>query len=297
MTGELFTVRAPAKVNLFLRVLAKRADGFHELETLFQAVDLHDVVHVQVGSFHGIELQVEGADLGPPEGNLAYRAAEALLRATGVVAGVSIRLEKRIPAGAGLGGGSSDAAAVLRALNQAFGAPADAETLRRLGAELGSDVPFFLGGSATAVGRGRGEILEDIPPLPRASLVLALPPVHVATGEAYRKLSARGLRPDGRRLGDPPASWAWVSDLAHNDFQEIVAREHPEVERALEGLRAVGGDPVLLSGSGAACFGRFPHRGLATSTAAALTDRLGFPCVAVQTVQTFPALNRQGDIG
>ena len=295
--SEVLSLAAPAKVNLFLRVLEKRSDGFHELETLFQAVDLADEVHVQAASGGGISLEVEGPDLGPIEDNLAYRAADAFLKAVGVSGSVLIRLKKRIPAGAGLGGGSSDAAAVLRLMNTMYGDPLDPGELTALGAGLGSDVAFFLGESPLAIGRGRGEQLEAIAPLPEAQLVLALPPVHVATAWAYKKLSARGLDNAGPRLGDPPASWAWVASLAHNDFQDVVAAEHPEVQAALDALQAVGADPTLLSGSGAACFGRFPHKGVATSTAKALTARLGFPCVAARSLSRFPALNRVGDSG
>jgi 4-diphosphocytidyl-2-C-methyl-D-erythritol kinase len=294
---DLLSLEAPAKVNLFLRVLERRPDGFHEIETLFQAVDLCDRVELQITDVPGISLRVDGPDLGPVEDNLVYRAAEIFHRSIGVSAGVWIRLQKRIPAGAGLGGGSSDAAAVLRLLNEAFGGPVDGPGLMELGAQLGSDVPFFLGESPLAMGRGRGEVLESIPPLPEAHLVLAMPPVHVATGSAYLKLAKRGLTPEGRRLGDPPASWGWITSLAHNDFQVVVADAHPEVERALQELKAVGADPVMLSGSGAACFGRFPHGGLAASTALGLSSRLGFPCLAVRTLSAFPALNRVGESG
>ena len=295
--SEVLSLAAPAKVNLFLRVLETRPDGFHEIETLFQAVDLADEVSLQEAPGGGISLEVEGAELGPVEENLAYRAAHTFLEATGVSGSVFIRLLKRIPAGAGLGGGSSDAAAVLRLMNALYGQVVDAESLGEMGARLGSDVPFFLGSSTLAVGRGRGEVLEAIPPLPEAPLVLVMPPVHVDTREAYRALSSRGLAAGGPRLGDPPAGWGWVSSLAHNDFQEVVADMHAEVREALVGLEAVGANPVLLSGSGSACFGRFPHAGVAASTAQALAARLDVPCVAVRTLSAFPTLNRVGGSG
>jgi len=295
--SEVLSLAAPAKVNLFLRVLRKREDGFHEVETIFQAVDLCDTVSVQATSTGGIHLDCHGPDLGPPEDNLAYRAAEAFLSGAGLSSSLLIRLEKRIPAGAGLGGGSSDAAAVLRLMNEMYGGPLDGDELMAVGAGLGSDVAFFLGESPLAIGRGRGEEVEAIPALPVVHLVLALPPVHVATADAYQKLSSRGLQAEGPRLGDPPASWAWVSSLAHNDFQDVVPGLHSEVQAALDALEAVGGSPVLLSGSGAACFGRFPHGGVASSTAEALSDRLGFPCLAVRTLSAFPTLNREDGSG
>jgi 4-diphosphocytidyl-2-C-methyl-D-erythritol kinase len=295
--SEVLSLAAPAKVNLFLRVLGARPDGFHEIETLFQAVDLSDEVSLQEAPRGGIALEVEGADLGPVEENLAHRAARAFLGAVGVSGSVLIRLKKRIPAGAGMGGGSSDAAAVLRLMNALYGEPLDADALVGVGAGLGSDVAFFLGESTTAIGRGRGEVLEAVPTLPEAQLVLVMPPVHVDTGQAYRALSSRGFTSGGPRLGDPPAGWGWVASLAHNDFQDVVAGTHEEVREALDGLEAAGANPALLSGSGSSCFGRFPHAGVAASTAQALTGRLGFPCVAVRTLSSFPTLNRPGRSG
>jgi 4-diphosphocytidyl-2-C-methyl-D-erythritol kinase len=295
--SDVLSLEAPAKVNLFLRVLGPRPDGFHEIETLFQAVDLCDDVSLQAAPRGGIILEVEGADLGPVEGNLAYRAAEMFLGAAGVSGSVFIRLKKRIPAGAGMGGGSSDAAAVLRLMNALYGEPLGADVLRALGARLGSDVPFFLGSSTTAIGRGRGEVLEAVPPLPQAQLVLVMPPVHVDTGEAYRAVASRGFSEGGPRLRDPPAGWGWVTSLAHNDFQDVVADLHREVREALDGLHAAGAKPALLSGSGASCFGRFPHAGVAASTAQALAGRLGVPCVAAGTLSEFPTLNGPGGSG
>lgn len=295
--GRELRLLAPAKVNLRLRVLGRRDDGFHDLETLFQAVDLADAVSLRREG-EDIRLEVRGVDLGPPEENLAYRAAEAFLEATEAAGGVRILLEKKIPAGAGLGGGSSDAAAVLKGLNALWGTPLTPAELSTLGARLGSDVPFFLGESPLAVGRGRGEELTPCEPLPEAHLVLALPPVQVATGAAYRMLdrARRGAeRPDSDPTGRAcPGTWEDVKTLAANDFQPVIAEAHPEVARSLEGLRGAGGDPVLLSGSGAACFGLFPHRGIAVSSARGLRERLGWPCPVVRTLRRFPPTGMAG---
>jgi len=138
---------APAKVNLSLRVLARERSGYHQLETLFCALELRDEIEIERGG-GALSLQVEGAELGPPEENLVHRAAVAFHDAAGIRPDTRIRLRKRIPAGAGLGGGSSDAAATLAALNALHGAPLGPTHLLRLGAELGSDVPFFLCGSS-----------------------------------------------------------------------------------------------------------------------------------------------------
>lgn len=296
MTASTWTVEAPAKINLFLRVLARRPDGFHELETLFQAVSLSDVVTLTLDPAgpDSVELDVHGAELGPVEENLAWLAAESFREATGVGGAVRIDLVKRIPAGAGLGGGSSDAAAVLRLLARA-GSRDDPGLLHDLGVRLGSDVPFFLGDSPLALGRGRGEALAPLPPLPEASLVLALPPVHVATGEAYGTLagwrasgrapSAKGPRPDAdlRVTG-----WDAVAGLAHNDFEAMVAGSRPDIAASLARLREAGAAFALLSGSGGASCGIFGDRRLAEEAVAGLTARCGWPFLHVRTLTKLP---------
>ncbi len=287
-------VDAPAKVNLFLRVLGRRADGFHEIETLFQAVELHDRV-VLTPTSSGVELDLAGPDLGPVEENLAVRAARAFLGAVGRPAGVRIRLEKRIPAGAGLGGGSSDAAAVLRGLAALVPGAVGTEELLGMGAALGSDVAFFLGEVPLALARGRGERLLALQPLEERAMVLVLPPVHVATGRAYEALDRQrraGVGPadDERRLpGTPPAGWDEVALRAYNDFESVVPLEHPQIARSLAALSATGGRPSLLAGSGAACFALFSDSAAAAEAAAALSRELGWPACATRTLTRFPA--------
>jgi 4-diphosphocytidyl-2-C-methyl-D-erythritol kinase len=288
-------VLAPAKVNLWLRVLGRRSDGFHDLDTLFQAVDLCDEVQVSVEAGAGVELTVEGAELGPTRENLAHRAALGFLDAVGPGAGASrieIFLRKRIPAGAGLGGGSSDAAAVLRCLNALWAAPLPPTVLSEIGTDLGSDVAFFLGATPLARGRGRGEVLQALPPLPEAHLVIVLPQVHVATGTAYGALARhRAVHgPEASRV--PPAgspTWAGLAEEAVNDFELVVPFAHPPVAASLEALRSAGARPALLSGSGSACFGVFPGEGRARAAASSLASALGWPAVPVRTLATFPA--------
>lgn len=292
MTGpRRARVAAPAKVNLLLRVLERRGDGFHDLETLFQAVDLCDEVEVTTGG-KGVRLQVEGPDLGPLPENLAYRAAGGFLSWAGLAGeGVAVRLRKRIPAGAGLGGGSSDAAAVLRCLDALWPGIAPTTLLAELALSLGSDVPFFLGPAGLALGRGRGERLTPLPPLPTGHLVLVLPPVHVATGGAYGSLAA--LREEGalpRRASLPEGDWSWedVATLAENDFEEVVPVRHPEVAASLGALRDTGARPVLLSGSGAACFGVFRGDAVARDAATRIGSRLGWAALPVPTLSELP---------
>lgn len=286
------TRAAPAKVNLLLRVLGERSDGFHDIETLFQAVGLHDDVEVALADGGGVGLEVAGADLGPATSNLAYRAAAAVLEAAGSRQGMQVRLEKRIPAGAGLGGGSSDAAAVLLCANALLGEPLDATELAGFAAELGSDVPFFLGESTLALGTGRGQLLEALMPLPVADLVLVLPPVHVSTAWAYGALDERrrggGEAPCLGLRGDAPRDWREVADLAGNDFEAVAAAMHPEVATSLDALRASGAAPALLSGSGSACYGIFSESGVAVEVARALSLRLGWPALAARTLREWP---------
>jgi 4-diphosphocytidyl-2-C-methyl-D-erythritol kinase len=283
-------LRAPAKVNLALHVLRRRADGYHELETIFQAVDLCDEVRVSLGG-EGVTLEVRGADVGAVEDNLAHRAAVRLRDERLVEDGLQVSLTKRIPVGAGLGGGSSDAAAVLRCAAALVGVPRRDSVLRRIAAELGSDVPFFLGESALALGRGRGEELHAFPPLPPAHLVLVSPPVHVSTAWAYEALSAsreRGGEPAGRRLAWLPRGWDDVVAAAHNDFQRLVTARHPEVARSLAALEQAGAEVALMSGSGSTSFGLFPDEGAAGRAAEALFRELGWKCRAVCTLTTLP---------
>ncbi len=184
-------ITAPAKVNLRLRVLAREASGYHSLETVFCAISLADTLTVR-RSEPGIRLIVEGAvDTGPPERNLVVRAAERMEQELGSGLGVEIHLHKQIPAAAGLGGGSSDAAACLRALNALLGEPIAPERLLQMGAELGSDVPFFLCGSPLALAWGRGERLLPLPPLPERCVLVAYPGEPISTADAFARVAER----------------------------------------------------------------------------------------------------------
>jgi 4-diphosphocytidyl-2-C-methyl-D-erythritol kinase len=282
-------VLAPAKVNLRLRVLRRRSDGYHDLDTLFQAIDLADEIAVELRA-EGIELHVQGADLGPVVDNLAYRAAERLAARVGYDGGIAVSLTKRIPAGAGLGGGSSDAAGVLRCLAELLDVRRDDRRVREAAEQLGSDVPFFLSRSTLARGRGRGEILDPMSPLPTADLVLISPPVHVSTAKAYAALgeSRRGAGAQAESSAPSPRSWDDVAVQAVNDFQPIVGAAHPEIGIALDALGAEGARFALMSGSGSSVFGHFDSRREAERVAAELSARLTWPCRAVRTLTDMP---------
>ncbi|HET7043157.1 MAG TPA: hypothetical protein VFI13_14150, partial [Gemmatimonadales bacterium] len=205
-----------------------------------------------------VALDSEGEDCGPPAENLATRAAQLVLAATGNNTGVTLHLVKRIPAKAGLGGGSSDAAAALIATNQLLGNPIPRHELLQLAARLGADVPFFVSGASLALGWDRGDRLMTLPPLPAAPGLLLIPPVGVSTAEAYRWVDRS--RADAGRRGavaldlDAVQSWGSVARMAGNDFEGAVFGQEPKVREAFEKL--VGTQPLLcrLSGSGSALF-------------------------------------------
>ena len=280
---------APAKLNLSLRVLARETTGYHQIETLFCALELADEITISRTS-GGASLAVEppadrpGAapDLGPSEENLAYRAAALFLREAPLDYGVHIRLVKRIPAGAGLGGGSSDAAAVLRALNELRPKPIPAQALLELGARLGSDVPFFVTGAPLALAWGRGERIIPLPPLAPASVVLAVPPERVATADAYAACAAdRAPAPMVVRL---PASWSDVAKLAHNDFETTVFSWHPRLGAVRAMLEDAGANIARLTGTGSVVFGLFTDAADAAAAADRITD--AYPDIDTIVTQT-----------
>ena len=246
---------APAKVNLSLRIFAPDDTGYHPLDTLFCAIDLSDTIEIASGE-KGITLDVAGPDVGPHERNLAYRAASEFFLATGLEPRVSIHLDKRIPAGAGLGGGSSDAAAVLRELNRMHGGVLPEADELAIAARLGSDVPFFLCGATLAHATGRGEQLRALPSLPRAPLIVIAPRVGIATVDAYRWLDeARAFsRPDDVQWTQP-RDWSDVAQHAVNDFEPVLFARYPELAEHKEALIGSGATVALLSGSGSALFG------------------------------------------
>ncbi|HEX2637839.1 MAG TPA: 4-(cytidine 5'-diphospho)-2-C-methyl-D-erythritol kinase [Gemmatimonadales bacterium] len=258
MSADAVTVAAPAKLNLFLRVLARESDGFHSLETLFCLVSLADTVVATRREERVVSIEVEGADVGPPEQNLASRAAALVLEATGHPFGVHLRLTKRIPVRAGLGGGSSDAAAALHAVNALAGGAVPRHELLQFGARLGSDVPFFVTGAPLALAWGRGERLFRLPPLPAAPALLVTPPVGIDTSEAYRWVDATRVA-DARRGAvaldlDALSRWGDIGRMAGNDFESPAFERMPGLRAAFEAL--AGTHPLVcrMSGSGSALF-------------------------------------------
>lgn len=259
-------VEAQAKVNLRLKILAREASGFHQIETLFLRLALADTVRVRRTS-GARSLDVTGdvdlALIGPAEKNLAWRAAEAYLEATGSDGGFAIEIEKRIPIGGGLGGGSADAGAVLRAFDAAGDTPIGEIGLMPIAARLGSDVPFLTASHAYALAWGRGErMLALVPPEERAVLLL-IPPVAVNTAAAYGWLAewrASSNAMPGRDVltlhRDALSEWTGISALAENDFEVPVAGRHAAISEIIHTLRDLQMfDVAMMSGSGSAVFG------------------------------------------
>lgn len=251
------TIAAHAKVNLFLRVLARESTGFHQIETAFALLELADDL-VVTRTEGGVTLQVQGPDLGPTEENLAVRAARAVLQATGAKFGVAISLTKRIPVQAGLGGGSSDAAAALHAVNVLANNAIPRHEVLHMAAKLGADVSFFAGGAPAALAWGRGERQFRLSPLPAAPALIAVPTIGVATPDAYRWWDAMhpdpGPPPRGPVLLDAEvfSGWGSVGRLGGNDFELPVFGKHPELRELFERLAATRPLWVRLSGSGSA---------------------------------------------
>ncbi|HEV8238197.1 MAG TPA: 4-(cytidine 5'-diphospho)-2-C-methyl-D-erythritol kinase [Thermoanaerobaculia bacterium] len=253
MSSRRLEVRSPAKVNLHLQVVGKRADGYHELRTIFQTVDLADEIAIELDDVPGVRLAIDGAELSAGPDNLAHRAATGFLGRWAADRGVAITLRKRIPLGAGLGGGSSNAASILLALQRLLGNPAPPADLWLLARELGADVPYFLVGG-TALGVGRGDEVTPLPELPERELWLVLPPIHVSTAEAFADLGELTGKPiDPRILALVQRGELGWGAFAHaaNDFEAAVFRRWPELA-ALHADLVSTGATARLSGSGAA---------------------------------------------
>jgi 4-diphosphocytidyl-2-C-methyl-D-erythritol kinase len=269
MTGRTRTARlhAFAKINLDLRVLYRRADNYHELRTIFQTISLADRIQIAFTPSRKTSIEVSG-NVDIPD-NLVARAARACLEAMRVTGKVEFEVEKRIPMGAGLGGGSSDAAAVLLALPVLAGRTLDWPVLLDLGAQLGSDVPFFLLGG-TAVGVGRGTELYPLPDHPPGAGLVVAPGIHVSTADAYHGLSGQLTAESQQNKIVSFQSRAWrgilpwaiesESSWGQNDFETVVFRQHPALKSIKQGLLRLGARPALMSGSGSAVFGLFPER-------------------------------------
>lgn len=278
-------VAAQAKVNLMLRVLAREASGYHSIETVFLRLDLADDVRVRITagerSLDCAGPAMPAGGLGPTERNLAYRAAMAYADATGWPAGFEIEVGKRIPVGGGLGGGSADAGAVLRALDALSPRPLG-PALVELAAPLGADVPFMTAECPMALAWGRGERMLALAPLESRPAIVIAPEFSVATADAYGWLaSSRGAYATIGALLEPDAlaTWESVAAIAHNDFEQVIAARHPEIAELVDELDSRVALISMMSGSGSSVFGVFNE----APDAAAITRSIDRTVVATRT--------------
>jgi len=258
-----------AKINLTLDVLGLRSDGYHAIKSVMQTVSLCDDIEIDVGTGKPwcIKCEVEGVPLD--ERNLAWKAAKVFFEQTGIDPdGIEIRMGKRIPSQAGLGGGSSDAAAVFRALNRHYGMPMTMQELADLSAEVGSDVPFCVLGGTVMV-EGRGEFVRSLTAMPKCYIVICKPEFPVSTPALYRKIDECEIekRPDNDAMEEAilAGNLTAIVENIHNVFDPIVAAEHPEIDHIKFVCASCGALVQQMSGSGSATFAIMPDRASAVT--------------------------------
>jgi 4-diphosphocytidyl-2-C-methyl-D-erythritol kinase len=251
---EAIHLESPAKVNLRLEILKKREDGYHELRTVLQKISLHDTLHFQLRKEKGISIITDHPNLSVGINNLVYKAIQSMMKVSGYKGGVAIKIEKKIPLGAGLGGGSSNAASTLKALNQLFKLNLPQKELMKMGLEIGADVPFFILEGA-AIGLGIGEQLKK-KELPSLWYVLIYPNFEVSTRWAYRNfvLTNQQFRFSLHKFLKTPEG---ISRILFNHLEEVVSRKYPQIGIMKKMLLSVGTLGALMTGSGPTVFGLF----------------------------------------
>lgn len=255
---------SPAKVNLFLKVLKKRSDGYHDIITVMQPISLYDEIYLDISDGKGIFIECDNKTIPSDKTNIAFKAAEAFFSKTGFAKKVSIKIKKNIPVAAGLGGGSSNAASVLMGLNKMLGAGLSKKDLMEIGEKLGSDVPFFIfGGSAIAT--GRGEKLEKIE-LPKFWYVIINPGFPVSTAWAYENLD---LTKKQENINIPflkkRVNSFSIEDILENDLESVTVKKYPDIENIKASLKNLGAKGAMMSGSGPTVFGIFEDERAAKS--------------------------------
>ncbi len=304
------TIPCPAKVNLFLRVLAREDTGYHQIETLFQAVGLYDRIRARAGD-PGVALHVAPGETAPGVGDLVselqgaddntvMRAARAFFAATRIAPAVSVVLTKSIPAGTGLGGASTDAAGTLVALNALHGQPLEPGQLLEIGGAIGADVPFFCTGSPTALAWGRGDRLLSRPPPPAATLAVVIPEGRIATAEAYREISRTMTlpAPPTRLRGLAKGGWEGIAALQGNDFEPGAFARFPVLAQVRTLLEEEGAVIARMTGSGSAIFGVFTDPGRARRAARRAETTPGVvAAVTAPTLATMPRAGRKSAPG
>jgi 4-diphosphocytidyl-2-C-methyl-D-erythritol kinase len=284
-------VRIPAfaKINLRLDILGKRPDGFHELRTIFQTISLCDELRLRTSRGREITLRTEGnqsLSAEPPQKNLVYRAVNALRRELKIRGGVEIELKKTIPAGRGLGGGSSDAAAALLGYLRLTKKKLPSARLLQIAASLGADVPFFLHGGR-ALGVNKGDEIYPLPDIPKLHILIVSPKeIHVPTPDAYRWLKAKPLALTKSAVNHKlfefcALCWSAQGSGLSNDFERPVFRRHPRLDRIKRELLQRGAAEASLAGSGSAVFGVFPSPAMARRAAVGFPHDQTFVCETI----------------
>jgi len=268
MENRKILLHAPAKINLFLHVLGRRSDGYHDLETWMQKLDLFDIITLEVADGRGIDFACSDPAIPTGEGNLIVRAAMAFCSSLGLQEelGLKLSLEKKIPVAAGLGGGSSDAGTVLRGLNELFDKPFTDKELIQIGRFLGADVPFFTVEYGAAVASGIGDRMHPVSSLNDCTFVLVNPGFFVSTRWVFENLSltSTGKKYNLSCFRKHRSDSLSLSEM-HNDLEECTGARHPEIKDMKRLLLDLGASEVLMSGSGPTVFGVFPDTGESSS--------------------------------
>lgn len=268
--------RAYAKINLGLDVLRRRPDGYHEVKMVMQTVDIYDDLFLEKTEKPGVELQIDGSELTAGKDNLICRAAELFMEEKGIAGGVKIRLVKRIPIAAGMAGGSSDAAATLRGMNELWETGCSAQELQELGVRLGADIPYCVVGG-TMLSEGIGEILTPLPAPPECVLLIAKPEISVSTKFVYENLHADTLKShpdiDGMVEAIRRGQLEGITERMGNVLETVTTKTYPVIEEIKTVMKEKGAENALMSGSGPTVFGIFGQKEQAEAAAAILRER------------------------
>jgi 4-diphosphocytidyl-2-C-methyl-D-erythritol kinase len=271
-----YTIKAPAKLNIRLKITGRRPDGYHELVSIMVPVDLFDILELRAPFNGQIRITCNDPDIPTDESNLMYRAARSFMSRTGIDDGASINLNKNIPVAAGLGGGSSDAAATLLALNRIHSSPLSDSDLHALAVKLGADVPFFLN-CMPCLATGIGDILEPIPIWPKLWYIIIAPPIKVSTSWVYRNLKLELTTDEYAYIFALLKKGAYsISHILENDLEKVTSASFPIINTLKKSLMDAGAEGAIMSGSGPSVFGIFlTHEKAAWAKDALLSKNLG----------------------
>ena len=257
MKTSIYRINAPAKINIRLKVTGRRPDGYHELVSIMVPVDLFDELELKVPFDGGIKIKSKGFDVPTNEDNLIYRAAESFMSLTGINDGVSMDLNKNIPVAAGLGGGSSDAAATLIGLNNLYSNPLSDSDLHTLAVKLGADVPFFIN-CRPALATGIGEVLESIPKWPHLWYIIITPPFSISTAWVYENLKLELTIGEYDYIKSILKNDTYnISRILENDLENVTSASFPIIKTLKKLLKDAGAEGAIMSGSGPSVFGVF----------------------------------------